>query len=164
VTDQIEYVTGDLLASHEKVIAHGCNLRGVMGAGVAKGIATRYPGVYDQYRSSYPNMQLGDAFPVVTIEPGPWGNTRVIYNLMTQDDVGPCANLAAIAAAVGDMARALDSMPHGRSLGDVVGIPRIGAGIGGLSWPDVEQALRIGLGRTGIRLRIYTLPSEVHKF
>ena len=32
----IEYVTGDLLASDEPIIAHGCNTMAVMGSGIAR--------------------------------------------------------------------------------------------------------------------------------
>jgi O-acetyl-ADP-ribose deacetylase (regulator of RNase III) len=43
-------VDGDLLDVTEGLIAHQVNCRGVMGAGVARVIAKRYPGVEAEYR------------------------------------------------------------------------------------------------------------------
>lgn len=46
----ISIVHTDLLASHCDVIAHQVNCQGVMGAGLAKQIRTRYPDVYTVYK------------------------------------------------------------------------------------------------------------------
>lgn len=45
----IKYVTGNLLEAEENLIGHQVNAQGVMGAGLAKQIRSKYPNVYDDY-------------------------------------------------------------------------------------------------------------------
>ena len=60
---KIIYKKGNLLQAKEDVIIHGCNAQGVMGAGVAKAIATDCPGAYKEYywwcKNNEPTSILG---------------------------------------------------------------------------------------------------------
>lgn len=64
----IRYVTGDILSglddSHNVIICHQVNCQGVMGAGLAKQIRTKWPLVFAEYKKhcdSYcPKLLLGD--------------------------------------------------------------------------------------------------------
>lgn len=51
--DNIEIVEGDLLDADVDIICHQVNCRGVMGAGLAKQIATMFPIVYNEYKNYY---------------------------------------------------------------------------------------------------------------
>ena len=125
-------VTGDLFGLDLPALGHGCNCAGAMGAGIATEFRRRWPEMYVAYRSLCRSgaFRLGDVFP--------WdGGDVVVYNLATQPVPGPSATLRAIRKAVG---RALaDAEARGIAR---VGVPRIGAGLGGLAWGDVEAALR----------------------
>ena len=46
----MDVVSGNLLEIEEGIICHQVNCQGVMGAGVAKAIASRYPQVLSAYR------------------------------------------------------------------------------------------------------------------
>src|SRR5262249_60524830 len=48
----IEFVSGDLFANRfrARALAHGCNCRGSMGAGIATGFRDRYPAMYEEFR------------------------------------------------------------------------------------------------------------------
>ena len=46
----MDVVSGNLLEIEEGIICHQVNCQGVMGAGVAKTIASRYPQVLSAYR------------------------------------------------------------------------------------------------------------------
>lgn len=126
------HVEGDLFGLGLPAIGHGCNCVGAMGAGIATEFRGRWPEMYVAYRALCRSgrFRLGDVFP--------WdGGDVVVYNLATQPVPGPSATLDAIRTAVG---RALEDA-SARGLARV-GVPRIGAGLGGLAWPDVEAALR----------------------
>ena len=58
----IRYKNGDILTSSADVICHQVNCRGVMGAGLARQIAEKYPEVYHDYRMYLENFtaRLGD--------------------------------------------------------------------------------------------------------
>jgi O-acetyl-ADP-ribose deacetylase (regulator of RNase III) len=147
----IEFVTGDVLS--ERAFAHGCNCRGVMGAGIAKHVRDRWPGAYDEYRAL---CDRGFFKPGSVHAWSDWRTGQHVFNLGTQLDPGPCASLSAIEEAVSWMFRT----KPGNGL-HVIAIPRIGCGIGGLDW---DAAVRPTLERimTGIPavLRVYTLPGD----
>ena len=126
------HVEGDLFALGLPAIGHGCNCTGAMGAGIATEFRRRWPEMYTAYRALCRSGRFrpGDVMP--------WdAGDVVVYNLATQPVPGPSATLRAIRTAVG---RALaDAETRGIAR---VGVPRIGAGLGGLDWVDVEAALR----------------------
>jgi hypothetical protein len=82
---KIQYIHGDLLASTEAVIAHGCNAQGVMRSGVAKAIREKYPQAYvDYYNAYYAGdyyLRLGDVIETRTPD-------RTILNIISQQFYG----------------------------------------------------------------------------
>ena len=144
----IEEVTGDLFASDLPALAHGCNCRGVMGAGIARQFAKRWPAMYDEYRKW---CRTGQLIPgrIMTWQ-APSGVT--VFNLATQLDPGPTATLEAIGQSVTRMVRVA-----GASGIPAVGLPRIGCGIGGLDWDEVKRVLT-WCQLPSVRLVVYTLP------
>lgn len=157
----IEYVTGDLLKEGPRTIAHGCNTKGVMGAGIARPIRDKFPKMYESYHFLCVNdhFVLGDVMPWRQEDPN-GGNFLRVYNLMTQTNPGADGNLYGVAIAARDMLSKADAFGV-----DVIGMPRIGCGIAGLAWADVEEALNVAsLKYPHITLQVYTLPSEADKF
>ncbi len=120
-----------------------------MGAGIALQFKRRYPDMYQEYRRrcAEDTFQLGNIFV--------WqaGGT-VIYNLATQPRPGPSATLDAIRLSV---SAALSDASH-RNL-TRLGIPRVGAGLGGLAWAEVRGMLEDGANASSIELVVVTLPS-----
>jgi O-acetyl-ADP-ribose deacetylase (regulator of RNase III) len=51
-------VKADLLAARRGFIIHGCNDKGVMGSGVARGVKTRFPGAFTVYDQAHQRGQL----------------------------------------------------------------------------------------------------------
>jgi O-acetyl-ADP-ribose deacetylase (regulator of RNase III) len=125
------FVSGDLLASKLPAVAHGCNCLGVMGAGIAKEFKKRWPAMYQEYRRKchYGEFNLGDVFPWVV-------GDLTIYNLATQQEFK--ADIKAIQTAITSMLKLAEAAKI-----DTVGIPRIGAGLGGLEWNEVKWVLQI---------------------
>lgn len=132
----MRYVQGDLFQTDCKAIGHGVNRRGLMGAGVARIVREQFPEVYRFYREvcllKPEEIPLGEVLPAS--DPSHPGT--VIFNMATQDLPGPNANLRAI------MTSAFTTLGIAKSLGiPEVAIPKIGSGIGGLNWEDVEEVL-----------------------
>lgn len=136
-TDQrIRLVSGDMFATPWlRCFAHGCNRRGVMGAGVAKAVRDRWPDLYKHYRNFCLSGQADMGYCLFWVTK----DGEIIFNLFTQDGLGPVATSEALYSAIQSMvfvARAIfgDSVVSCR-----IGLPLIGSGIGGLSQKTSEE-------------------------
>lgn len=129
----VEKITGNLFELGLPAVAHGVNLDSRMGAGIAVEFRTRYPRMFAAYAHLCRTglFALGDVFPWYDEPDGP-----VVYNCATQARPGRHARLDAVVQSV--EAALLDCRERGI---DRLGVPRLGAGIGGLHWPDVLAAL-----------------------
>jgi O-acetyl-ADP-ribose deacetylase (regulator of RNase III) len=147
----IEFITGDLFAnrSHARALAHGCNCRGSMGAGVATGFRDRYPEMYAEYRRKCKakprEFNLGDAW-LWQARDQPW-----VFNLGTQEGVWRArASYEAIETALRSMRQQADN--EGIT---AIAVPRIGAGYGGLSWTKVRAVVETVFGDWSGTLYVY---------
>ena len=133
-------VAGDLFDLDLPAIGHGCNCEGSMSGGIARDFRRRFPLMYTEYarRCAEGSFVPGGFFRWVLPE-------LVIYNLATQPKSGADAKLWAIEASV--RAALEDAAERGLS---AVGLPRIGAGIGGLVWADVAAILQGAAADSGV--------------
>lgn len=129
---------GDLLSIPSGILVQGCNTLGAMGAGLAKTIAQRFPEVYEAYHSAHKNggLTLGQVIFVRPTTSRPFW----VANAITQDRIGRqagvrYADLPAIVAAFQTI------VVQANLLGLTIHYPLIGAGLGGLPWPEVCAAL-----------------------
>lgn len=151
----ITYKVGDLFESTEPALAHGCNTHGVMGAGVARIVRQRHPEAFYAYTQACDmgRFRLGSALPVYSSPAGDRG--RWIYNLATQVNPGADATLWGVFLSFANMAE--DARVRGI---DAVGIPRIGCGIGGLTWDNVEPTINAAISQSthpGLNIVVYDL-------
>jgi O-acetyl-ADP-ribose deacetylase (regulator of RNase III) len=124
---------GDMFEGNLPALAHGCNIVGVMGAGVAAQMRQRWPSMYGVYHSMCvaDNFRLGEVFMWEALDDG-----VTIFNLATQPMPGPTASKTAIAISLTrmvELARYLNIAE--------IGMPWIGCGIGGLRKSDLEEIL-----------------------
>lgn len=143
-------VHGDLLALLQEgtfdVIVHGCNCMASMGGGLAAQVAATYPEVeeadreYDLHRPG--RLKAGTILPV-DVEDG------TVVNAYTQVMGGPAAEPVLIKQALWKV-RALYGHEDVR-----IGIPKIGCGIGGLDWHEVEPIVEEELGGLDVTLVEY---------
>lgn len=144
---KINYITGDLLASNEKLIAHGCNVHGVMGAGIALAIRNKWPEVYKQYNLLYKEIKAqGYEFPLGFVQFVKLDNGLIVANAMTQylspsEDCQyfPLVNKTKPVSydAIQCCAEALSNYCKDNNI-ESFGIPKIGAGLGGGKWEIIE--------------------------
>jgi O-acetyl-ADP-ribose deacetylase (regulator of RNase III) len=128
----IHFTSGDLFAeSHLDGLAHGCNCAGAMGKGIALEFRRRFPAMYEEYRRRCADGRFGLGGVFAWQAPG-----LTVFNLGTQRSWKTRAELSAIESAVGTMlGQALEQGIRR------IGLPRIGAGLGGLDWRDVKALL-----------------------
>ena len=123
--------TGDLFALDLPALGHGVNCAGSMRGGIAVEFRRRWPQMHAEYRQ---RCARGDLRPGDVMS---WAEDGfVVYNLATQERSGADARLDAVDRSV----RAALADAEDRGL-PAVGVPRLGAGIGGLEWADVVEVL-----------------------
>lgn len=140
--------TGDLFALDLPALGHGCNCRGSMAGGIAEEFRRRWPDMYEEYRRlcRTGEFRLGEFFR--------WdGDGFTVYNLATQQRGGADARLDAVATSV--QAALADAANLGVA---ALGVPRLGAGIGGLDWADVRAALHEAGEASPVELTVVRLP------
>lgn len=141
--------SGDLFFSSAPAFGHGVNARGFMNAGIAKEFRLRFPAMCEEYQTlcRAGGLVAGTTHAWRDPESGRW-----VYNLASQDEPGPHARLewldSSARAMVGHAVR------HGVPK---IALPRIGCGIGGLRWPDVERVLsEVARDSEAVRLEVWT--------
>lgn len=139
----LTYVKGDLFAANERAIAHGCNCHGYMGAGVAKIVQDLFPKAFEIYRNEcrenrfYPGVALPVESHVDEMDHR-IGDVTLIYNLATQNAPGRNAQIEYVEMALMNMKNHMDFVGNKR-----IAMPKIGAGIGGLNWDEVESTIEM---------------------
>jgi len=126
---KIEYVKGDLFATHVKTIGHGCNARGIMGSGVARIIREQFPKAFNRYRAEYEKpggLKLGDII-VVPCE------SKIIVNAITQETFGRDGRRFVSYDAVAEVMTKINQMFEIYGITEIA-MPAIGAGLGGGDW------------------------------
>lgn len=111
--------------------AHGCNCAGAMGKGIALQFKIKYPKMYLEYKNLCKKemFNLGDTF-IYKHEKG------YIFNLGTQKSWRTKAKIDAIEEALNKMLL-FASENHIYK----IGLPKIGAGLGGLDWKNVKHII-----------------------
>lgn len=151
----VKFVTGDLFTYPGlDAIAHGCNCAGVMGAGIAKEFKRRYPENFKKYKQACKDgtFKVGG---LLTFD----AQDAYILNLGTQDEFINPAKLVDIKKALKYMINFVMHMNIARSAVHrdpikTIGLPRIGAGLGGLDWQDVKQVI-LDLDTEGLELIVF---------
>lgn len=128
----ISYHKGNLLESGCDIICHQCNLQGIMGGGLAKQIATKYPKCEKEYNIF---SSMGDAEgKVMFFEYEDNGEFKVIANCFSQE-----RNFETNYAWVRECFEKVKDYAKEKNL-KTIGVPfKYGCGIAHGDWNDVEQ-------------------------
>ena len=132
----IHYKTGNLvqlaIAGDFDVVIHGCNCFCTMGKGIAKEIATVWPEAYMADRGT----KRGDVYKLGTYSY--YCNKALmlkIVNLYTQFNVGAHFEYAAFGLGLRNLVETLKG-------DEIIGMPMIGAGLGGGDWNTIEEIIK----------------------
>lgn len=164
----ISYRTGDATSPQERpaVIAHVVNDVGAFGAGFSGALAQRYPLARQSYRQWFQGaydsqIRQGSAMPfrlgsVLLIRPVPEDANLFLAHLLAQRGIGTDkrrVDYSALSDALGALynliVACVDMSVH---------MPRIGCGLGGGQWWEVERCLRERL--PCVPTFVYTLPAS----
>lgn len=142
--------TGDLFTTDRNILAHGVNIRGIMGAGIAPIFAREYPEMHTAYIEE---CKSGRLVPGTTFL---WedSNGDIILNVASQDNPGRNARITWLEDGLND---AINKLKARGEQDIVIALPRIGCGIGGLDWKDVEPLLAGIAAEHEITFEVWTL-------
>ena len=151
----IAYVVGDATDPHGPgpgVIAHVCNDSGGWGKGFVLAISRRWPepeAAYRKWARSGENFGLG-MVQLVKVE-----DRLSVANMVAQHGYVRQANPVAI--RYGALAQCLAKLAGRLEEGTTIHMPRIGCGLAGGSWDQVEPLLEEHLAKAGFDVRVYDL-------
>jgi O-acetyl-ADP-ribose deacetylase (regulator of RNase III) len=150
----IQYLKGDATqpqgAGH-KIITHICNDIGGWGKGFVLALSKRWKTPEQQYRQWYEsgqNFQLGEV-QFVKVEPD-----LVVANIIGQHKVSLVNGVPPIryeAVRAGLQKVAAYALDHAAS----VHMPRMGAGLAGGKWEEIEKIVEEELSQKGIPVSVY---------
>jgi O-acetyl-ADP-ribose deacetylase (regulator of RNase III) len=146
--NEITYVRGSLFKTKREIIAHSVNTIGLFGAGVAKQIATFYPKAKESYLKSFNrgDWSLGKVQFVKC-------DDKIIANMATQNNVSKGDVQNTDYEACYEAFKKLLKYAKENGLG--VALPKIGSGLGGGDWNEVEKQLLKAMA-------IYEVEVDVH--
>src|SRR5579871_1100630 len=141
----VTWTKGDLFASDLEAVAHGCNCVGAMGAGIAVEFRRRWPKMYQEYRDRCKagKFNPGGVYMYAT------KTGLFIFNLATQPDLGG-ATIEAISDSLQEMVKMAKVFGVAQ-----IGMPAIGAGLGGLDWAEVKEVIQRVGDSTPIELVVF---------
>lgn len=148
----INAIKGNIFDSKVQVIAHQVNCKGVMGAGIAKQIANRYPDVYNEYRNycKVNKTLLGDCLLVKTKD------GRYIANLFGQAGYSRRELMTNYSA----LRKSFESLRYIMGVKDLktLAIPyKIGCGLAGGDWNIVYNIIDTTFYNLSIDIEIWKL-------
>lgn len=156
----LRYIEGDLLASDEAVILHGCNARGAFASGFAGAVRKSLPSAYDAYMDAHRTGRLllgsvvwagcgGILVGNCVTQPtyGRDGRRHVDY-----DAVRACMRTVNLAAAEG-----VPGTPFEEGFRRV-SMPLIGADLGGGDWDVISRIVAEEL--VDCEAAVYVLPGR----
>ena len=125
---------GDIFQSSADVLVNAVNCIGIMGGGIAKAFADRFPDCVPPYVTACRNKALAIGRGLVWQDPQ---SPIFIVQAPTMIRPGSKAQLSDIKKTVEWIAHALVLAPT-----CTIAIPALGCGIGGLDWEDVANVIR----------------------
>ena len=155
MSKEIKYLKGDAtcpIGDGKKIIVHICNNKGIWGAGFVLAISKKWKNPERYYRASFNAStppQLGD-IQILEVD---YENIYVI-NMIAQDGFVSLNKPVAVSykhlqkclAEVSEIAFVNDASVH---------MPRIGCGIGGGDWAEVERIIKDTLCKNDIDVFVY---------
>jgi len=151
-------VRGDatrLTGDGPKIIAHVCNDIGAWGRGFVLAISRRWPQPERDYRA-WCRGRTGNDFALgatrlVQVAPNVWVANMIAQHGIRPGPAGPPIRHAALERCLTTVGE------HAQEMGATVHMPRIGCGLAGGRWEDIEPILARTLHSRGIAITVYDL-------
>jgi len=155
----IQYITGDATAPHgsgHRIIAHICNDVGAWGKGFVVAISKRWPEPEADYRRWYSERDKRD-FALGAVRLVHVDVDISVANMVAQRDIRRTSGSPPIRYdALRDCLRTLAGIADSRHAS--VHMPRIGCGLAGGEWNEIEPIIRSELSARDIQVTVYDFP------
>jgi O-acetyl-ADP-ribose deacetylase (regulator of RNase III) len=152
----INFIKGDATQPQvkgNKIIAHVCNDLGGWGKGFVLAVSKRWPGPEASYRAWHKDRSKNDfglgQIQLVQVEPYVWVANLVAQRGMKTGSSGPPIRYDAVRACLKKLA------VEAKVLGAGVHMPRIGCGLAGGRWEQVEPIILDELASQGVEVTVY---------
>jgi O-acetyl-ADP-ribose deacetylase (regulator of RNase III) len=152
----INYVKGDATqpqAKGNKIIAHVCNDLGGWGKGFVVAVSKRWQEPETAYRAWHKDRSKNDfglgAIQVVQVEPYIWVANMIAQRRMKTGSSGPPIRYEAVRTCLRKLAI------KAKELGASIHMPRIGCGLAGGRWEEIEPIILDELVSQGIEATVY---------
>ncbi|HHQ4563306.1 TPA: type II toxin-antitoxin system antitoxin DNA ADP-ribosyl glycohydrolase DarG [Aeromonas veronii] len=145
----IRYTTGNLLDAPAEALVNTVNTVGVMGKGIALMFKERFPDNMARYAAACKSGQVTTGKMFIT-DTGELLGPRWIINFPTKQHWRSPSQMAWIREGLQDLRHWL-VQHHVKS----IAIPPLGAGNGGLPWPEVKQTIEEALGDLDIEILLF---------
>ena len=155
----ILYVRGDAAnpaGAGIKIIAHCCNNLGVWGAGFVLAVSKYWPKAERDYRA-WCKEEYQQGPPMGAVQFSEVRDDVIVANIIGQFGVGSRDGIPPIRYPA--LARGLDGVgAKARALQATVHLPRLGCGLAGGEWSEVEPLIVAGISRRGVAAFVYDWP------
>ena len=140
-----------------KIIVHICNDTGGWGKGFVVAVSRRWPQPEQRYRAWHrgeesESLALG-AVQFVAVEDDVWVTNLIGQHGMATRDGVPPIRYDAVREGLRQVAA------KAKELRASVHMPRIGCGLAGGKWEEIEPIIELELVANGIAVTVYDLPS-----
>jgi O-acetyl-ADP-ribose deacetylase (regulator of RNase III) len=153
----MRFVQGNLLESQVEALVNTVNTVGVMGKGIALMFTEAFPDNFRAYQDACKRKDVRIGYMFVT-ENRAFEGPHWIINFPTKKHWRQPSKLQWIVEGLKDLRRVIDEHKI-RSLA----LPPLGAGNGGLDWPDVRSEIQRILGDLeGVDIQVYE-PTEKYQ-
>jgi O-acetyl-ADP-ribose deacetylase (regulator of RNase III) len=153
----ISYFIGDATAPGRHgpgVIAHVCNDSGGWGKGFVLAISRRWPEPEAAYRRW---ARSGEEFGLGMVQLVQVEDQLSVANMVAQHGYVSRANPVAIRYDA--LAKCLSKLAGQIKQGTLIHMPRIGCGLAGGNWDQIEPLIDEHLAKAGFDVRVYDLPN-----
>jgi O-acetyl-ADP-ribose deacetylase (regulator of RNase III) len=140
----IEHTTTSIFDSRLSTLTVPVNCVGVMGAGLAKEFKTKFPDIENPYRIYCQNLLKPGTLALVK-------STKNILLFPTKDHWRDPSKIEYIEKGLQYFCNRYESM----GIKDV-SFPKLGCGLGGLNWDDVQKIIELHLKSLPIMIYIHT--------
>lgn len=145
----IVYVSGDILKATTEAVINPVNCVGIMGAGLAKQFSDKYPKMYKDYRDI---CHYGELNPgrLHVFDRERFSPPFYIINFPTKKHWKNPSKLEYIESGLVTLVQIL-----GRLGAKSISIPKLGCGLGGLDWHDVNSLIKRHLSDVRVKIVAY---------
>lgn len=141
----IVYMIGDIFNSQCEVLVNPVNCVGVMGAGLALSFKERYPNMFSKYKS-YCTQGLLSPGKIALIQE----DTKRIMLFPTKEHYSKPSKMIYIQEGLAKVKGAYANKGI-----KSIAFPKLGCGLGGLDWKQVEKEIISALGEENLLVEIY---------